>query len=85
MPYPGFNNASTSTSNYAPPPGPPPGMNGYNAPPYEDGRLPGYGVDFPAKDMGNDTDKKGGDPFMDAQETGLEGRKSSETDPSHHV
>jgi len=82
MPYPGFHNAT----NYAPPPGPPPlGLGGYNAPPYEDRELPGYGVDFAAKDMGDekDGDTKGGDPFMDAQHTGLDSRGPSETDLSH--
>lgn len=60
MPYPGFNN-------YAPPPGPPPGMGGYAVPPYESGRLPGYGTEFAAKDVGDekDGDKIGGDPFTD--------------------
>lgn len=69
MPYPGFNE-------YAPPPGPPPGTSS-TAPPYEDGRLPGYGGEFTGidKDDKKDADKISEDPFMDAQYTG--GREPS--------
>ncbi|KAF8508155.1 hypothetical protein JB92DRAFT_2954257 [Gautieria morchelliformis] len=85
MPYPGFN----SVPNYGPPPGPPPpqAMGGYNVPPYEDGQLPGYASEFPAKDVGEekDADQKGGDPFMDAQHAGLRGAGPSETDLTHRI
>ncbi|KAF8586940.1 hypothetical protein K439DRAFT_1631240 [Ramaria rubella] len=66
--FPPRNNAPT----YAPPPGPPPGAGGY-APPYEGGRLPEYGSEFAAKSMGDEKEgeKKGEDPFLDAQHTGL--------------
>lgn len=85
MPYPGFNN---NVPVYAPPAGPPPAAAGYNVPPYEDGRLPGYGTETPAKDMGDEKsgDQKGGDdPFMDApQHRGLNAGPS-ETDLSQRV
>jgi hypothetical protein len=82
MPYPGFNN-------YAPPPGPPPAMAGYSVPPYEGGRLPGYGSEFAPRDMGDEKseDQKGSaDPFADTQQQhgGLH-EGTSETDLSQRV
>lgn len=62
VPYPGFNN---NVPTYAPPAGAPPGF-GTSAPPYEGGRLPGYGSDFAPRD-GYEKEKDG-DPFSDSQQ-----------------
>jgi len=79
-PYPGFNPAQS----YAPPAGPPPGLGGYSAPPYEAGKLPGYGAEFAPRDVGDEKEKNA-DPFVDSQHFGAGPSETELARPGYRV